>query len=325
VTERRTCSTAGLEVAVCSDLPWVGRLLEEAAAGELAANDRPADIEVHVERSDAPFPAPGAEVVTRGAVRTGGQLVVEDACASGFDLSVRPQGDRLTVRARWRPSSRDRAASALLRSRFHLLARSALLQYPALWWAGVRGAAPLHASAIEVDGCVLLLAGAGGVGKSTLLATELALGAVATSDNLCTSDGETVAGLLEPLRTETGSGRRMPHGRRERAWPRRAAVLRPHRVVVVRRGTGAVAATAQVDPAAAARVLVAGTYAAGELRRYWAFAATLALGTGLGPAHPAVDGVAARLVAALPCDELVLPGRPGTRLRDVVATASWAV
>ena len=65
----------------------------------------------------------------------------------GFDLRLRcgPEGVELTYR--WRPPARDRAAAWALRSRFHLLARAVLMQYPALWWAGTRGRAPLHASA----------------------------------------------------------------------------------------------------------------------------------------------------------------------------------
>ena len=55
------------------------------------------------------------------------------------------------------------------------------------------------------------------------------------------------------------------------------------------------------DPADAARALVAGTYAAGELRRYWAYAATLALATGRGPAHPPIDAIARALAERVPC------------------------
>ena len=40
---------------------------------------------------------------------------------------------------------------------------------------------------------------------------------------------------------------------------------------------------------------------AGELRRFWSFAATLALATGMGPAHPDVSGIAALLTDRLPC------------------------
>ena len=64
---------------------------------------------------------------------------------------------------------------------------------------------------------------------------------------------------------------------------------------------------------------------AGELRRYWSLAATLSLGTGAGPAHPAVEAVAATLV--LPLVVLrgltaLLPDDDGSRL---LATAVAAV
>jgi hypothetical protein len=72
---------------------------------------------------------------------------------------------------------------------------------------------------------------------------------------------------------------------------------------------------------AAYRALVAGTYAAGELRRYWSLVATLALATGRGPAHPGVEHVAAELTARLPCYQLDL-GRapvPGADLATLLA------
>ena len=50
-----------------------------------------------------------------------------------------------------------------------------------------------------------------------------------------------------------------------------------------------------LSPDEAARALVAGTYMAGELRRFWPFAATLALATGIGPVHPDVNGKLAGL------------------------------
>jgi hypothetical protein len=56
----------------------------------------------------------------------------------------------------------------------------------------------------------------------------------------------------------------------------------------------------------AARELVTGTYMAGELRRFWPLAATLALATGLGPAQPDVAGVAAAIAGRLPCLEVRL-------------------
>jgi hypothetical protein len=84
-------------------------------------------------------------------------------------------------------------------------------------------------------------------------------------------------------------------------------VLAPDRVVVLERAR--TTEIAETGPEQAARALVCGTYAAGELRRYWAFAATLAAGTDCGPAHPPVARVAAALADRLPAAELVLTGR----------------
>ena len=239
-----------------------------------------------------------------------------------------PDGPSVRVVARWRPPTRERVASLALRSRFHLLVRAVLLQYPALWQAGLRGRVPLHASGLALDGEVLLLAGPGGVGRTTTVLAAVERGAAACSDNLVVTDGRWLYGLVEPVRIEGGGGRRMAYGRSERTLPGAVASLAPDRILVLRRdtaapGTGAMHVAA-IDPDRAARVLTAATYTAGELRRYWAFAATLALGTGRGPAHPAVAQVAAALAARLPAAELVLTGRPAVDplvlLADTVAS-----
>jgi hypothetical protein len=258
-------------------------------------------------------------------------VIVRDACSSGLDLRVTAGGPTLDIAARWRPPVTGRAASAVLRARSRLLIRAVLLQYPALWWAQRRGRAPLHASVCTVGnpgGHTVLIAGPGGIGKSTLVNAELARGASAASDNVCVSDGRAAWGLLEPRRVPAGGpggghGRRMPHGRREAPWPNRVDELRPDLVLVLRRGTGEAATAAPCPPQTAARSLVAGTYMAGELRRYWSFAATLALGTGLGDTHPGVERVARALTTELPCLEVLLGARPGT-LGSVLPAATEA-
>jgi hypothetical protein len=67
---------------------------------------------------------------------------------------------------------------------------------------------------------------------------------------------------------------------------------------------------------------MAGTYMAGELRRYWALAATLALGTGLGSSHPPVERIAQELSTRLPCLLVTLGDRPGAPLRELLETTT---
>jgi hypothetical protein len=283
---------------------------------------------VTVERGSTAFDVTGWRVLTRGAWCRPGQVVVTDACSSGLDLRVTVGQPILDVVARWRPSGKGRAAAAVLRARARLLLRAVLLQYPALWRSQQRGRAPLHASVCglgEADGPTVLLAGPGGVGKSTLVHGELLGGAIATCDNLCVSDGQDVWGVVEPLRLPAemhgGRGRRMPHGRREVAWPQRADLMRPDRLVVLVRGGGKPAVT-RCDPGLAARSLVAGTYMAGELRRYWAFAATLALGTGVGGSHPPIQDIADTLSTRLPGLQVTLGDQPGAPLRELLSATA---
>jgi hypothetical protein len=314
----RTYGSAGLSVAFDCAPATVAAILEEAVAGEpQLAGTVTADVTVRVEASRSAFRTAGWSPLTRGAWASHGRVILENAGSSGLDVLVEPSGSGLTVLARNRPGLSTRTLSAAARSRHHLLVRAVLLQYPLLWWAGVTGQVPLHVSAVFVNGVGTVLAGPGGTGKSTLLRAELDAGADAVSDNLCVTDGSRLFGVVEPLRVTSGSGRRMPHGRREASWPRRVAALTPDRILVLRRGEQPEVLVRAVPAAQVARALEAGTYAAGELRRYWAFAATLALGTDLGPAHPPIGALAARLAARVPCAEVVLPARLGTRLTDL--------
>jgi hypothetical protein len=310
------------------------RWLADVLAGTLAPGGVPGEVTVHVQldASRARLPLPGARLVARGVWRSGDgepAALVEDACSAGFDLLVRPAPDDdgpLRITARYRPGLRTLAANRALRSRFRLLAGQTLVQYPVLWRSGLRGAVPLHAGALveapapgeaaggrRWSGGVLLI-GPGGVGKSTLLLAELAAGGEATCDNLCAWRDGAAYGVVEPLRIEGGTGRRTSRGRREQPLPHAVPAVRPDRLVLLRRDPAGRAATRTLTPAAAAHALTAGTYAAGELRRYWQFAAVLALATGAGPAHPPVAAAAARIAASLPCTEVHLAR--GRRLAD---------
>jgi len=316
--------TAGERLGVDCAVSWAGELIQEAADGGLLADDPDTGtVRVVVEDTRDAFDTGGWEPLARGVAGRDGSMVLRNLLSTGFDLRVDPSADGGTVAFtfRWRPARRERAMALALRSRFHLLARSCLLRYPALWWAGTRGRAPLHAAVCTVgDSNVALLAGPGGVGKSTLVSMELTDGGSAVGDNVCVSDGAAAWGVVEPLRIEGGGGRRMPHGRAERSMPNRVPVLVPDRVVVVRRGCDETGSVRPCRPLVAERSLVAGTYMAQELRRYWAFAATLGLGTGIGPAHPPVAQVAATLAGGLPATRITLPNRPGPGLRELLAS-----
>jgi hypothetical protein len=316
---RALLNTAGEQLAIECDLPWVADLIEESAGAELVkVGTTSSSIRIRIEAERRPFDVRGWVPFTRGAWHREGRVVMEDPCTAGFDMLASCDEDGARFTFRWRPSLRSRAAGLAFRSRFHLLARAVLVQYPAMWWAGAHGRAPLHASAFSTGAVTPLLAGPGGVGKSTLLFRELAEGATAVGDNLCVADGASVWGLVEPLRIEGGSGRRMAHGRREAPFPLRAREQVPDRIVVVRRSSSEGPVVRSCEPDVAARWLTAGTYMAGELRRFWAFAAALSLGTGAAPPHQPVGHIASTFAERLPCIELML-GRPSdARLSELL-------
>jgi hypothetical protein len=288
--------SGGEVVAVGCDDPRLAEVMREGADGQLAQLDRAPTISVSVERDRSPFTTSGWCALARGAWHRNGAVVVRDVCTSGLDLHVTVGGDVPEFVFRWRPPSTTRAAAAVLHARARLLARCVLLQYPVLWWAGTRERVPLHASLLQMPSVDVLVGGASGVGKSTLVASALAAGASASTDNLCVTDGQTAWGVVEPLRLDTGAGRRMPHGRREERIARRVPSVSPAVVALMRRGVDGNSSVSQLDARAAGRALAAGTYAAGELRRYWPFAALIAMGTGVGPVHPPVAAVARVLV-----------------------------
>jgi hypothetical protein len=320
--------TAGTTVDVrASTARQAGRLA--AAAGlDLRDGGGPAavpgptrpEVEVVVEHGRRRFDTSGMSPVTRGVWSSKGTVVIDDVGGSGFSQCWRPAEDHVEVRTRWAPGVLAQGATGL-RTRFDALRAQVLLHYPALWWAGTRGLAPLHVSVLDVGGVVVALAGPGGVGKSTLVARALSRGARATCDNVAVCDGETAHGLREPLRIAEAdggpaTGARTTHGRREMSWTGQVPSMRPDVVVVVRRGVGP--RVRDVDPSTARRALVAGTYAAGELRRFWALTAVLGLATGRGPVQPEVDAVAQRLTERVPCLELELGTTPGAGLHSLL-------
>ena len=317
--------TAGEGVSFDCSLGWVEELIREGSAGELKDDDPgPSSVRIRVEPSRAAFDVRGWKRLSRGAWVRAEEIVVENACSSGFDLRLRCSLAGADFTYRWRPPARDRSASWVLRSRFLLLARAVLMQYPALWWAGTRGRAPLHASAWTQGGSAPLVTAQSGIGRSTLLLKELELGASATGDNLAVGDGARLWGLVEPTRVEGGSGRRMTHGRREVLIAgSRVEAVDPDAVVVVERGQ-ADPLLRPCRPQRAEVALVTSTYMAGELRRYWPFAATLTAGTGIGPAHPPVGEVASTFASGRPTFLLALGEERGVCLSELLGTLEVA-
>jgi hypothetical protein len=319
---RAVVSTAGTRVGVECELPWAAQLLAECCGDTLELDPPstadPAQLCISIESSHDPFDVSGLAPLSRSAWSGAGELVMRDVCTSGFDLRLRLNKGRPAITYRWRPPPATRTAAMVLRARFQLLARAALLQYPAMWWASTRGAVPLHAAVLSVDGVAMLLAGPAGVGKTTLLMRELRNGGVATSDNLSVSDGSNCWGVVEPVRVEGVTGRRMTHGRHETQLPRRIECLIPDVVVVLRRSLDGAMAVRRCSSNEAVRSLAGGTYMAGELRRYWAFAATLATATGLGPVHPAISETSALLSRRLSCLEVSLPANCELRMHEVL-------
>ncbi len=317
--------TAGESLSLSSSLDWVSDLLAEGTGAELRSGEAPdASVFVRVEAERSPFETSGWDALARGVWQRGGSVVLKNVCTAGFDLHVSCRGGWPEFTYRWRPPARDRAAARVLRSRFHLLARAALLQYPVLWWAGTRGRVPLHASGCRSERSSALLTAQSGIGRSTLVLAETLVGGRGTGDNLSVGDGETLWGLVEPARVEGGSGRRMPHGRQETSLPNRISSLEPDSVVTIVRGSGDAPSLASCSAEAASRALVASTYMAGELRRYWGFAAALAAGTGLGPAHPPVADVAATFAENLPCYSLALGREPQACLGELLEATQVA-
>jgi hypothetical protein len=308
-------ATAGELVAISSRLPWLDEIIEDGCDGRLTAlSSAPGSptVMLEIESSRRPFPIGGLVPIARGVYGSSSLVVMEDVGSSGLDLAIGWNGDVLHVTTRWRPTHQERIVSVALPTRNRLLLREVLLQYPAMWRAGVRGRAPLHASVCRrnatVDGTVRLIAGPSGVGKSTFVQRDLSVGGDATCDNLCVCDGTTAWGVVEPVRVPSSvAGRRSTHGRRETTLGRRVEHLDPTMIVLLRRSGPDPRESRFTAAEVAFRTLVTGTFMAGELRRYWGFAATLALATGEGPAEPEVAQVARRLADRLPASEVFVP------------------
>ncbi|NUP48350.1 MAG: hypothetical protein HOW97_13740 [Catenulispora sp.] len=246
--------TAGVEVQATSASRRVGEELAVVLDGAPTGDGAFGRIQLEVEASRAQF--------------TG--TVLKNVATSGFDMRFEVGEAETLVSARWRPGRRERLLNRALKARQRLLLAQALVHYPALWQAGIAGAVPIAGCVLMVKGRGVLVSGPSGVGKSTLLAHELAAGATAISDNLVALDppNRMAHGLVEPLRADFSQlppgiatplpRRRTTRGRGEGHLNRRADSVSVDAVVLLRRA-GAVPGLTRLGPGAAARELAAAT------------------------------------------------------------------
>lgn len=321
-TTRLLLHTAGQRVMVEGAPGAVRAVIAATGGAEVASADLP-NLVLSLENGRRRFDTARCEPITRGVWSTDrGEAIIESVGGSGYHQLWCIDEDGLRVSTRWAPTAKETAAARLLPARHRALSGQVLVHYPALWLAMQQGLAPLHVSVVEIDGFAVLLAGPGGVGKSSLVFRELAAGGRATCDNLAACDGSVAYGVAEPLRLPAeitdSSGRKTFHGRREVSWDSRLQSLRPSLIVVLRRGVQDEPVVRDISERQAVRAIVAGTYSAGELRRFWAIASVLALATRCGPIHPPVEEVAGTLAAGLPCVELKLGLRPGAGLAELL-------
>lgn len=231
-----------------------------------------------------------------------------------FRLGNTPWSDRL------RRLRQGRQAQALRRRRLPTLV-SYLVYYPCWWWAEERqGFHPIHAAGVSTPRGVVLLAGASGVGKSTL-ATALAAApdAQLLGDSFVLHHGDEVRAVHEPILLDAWSRAWLgPRGDQLQAMQQPYMLQRSgyqmhpeHRaekgraVLLLFPRRSKQPYLRAISPQLAQQRLSAGDLIINDLRRYFAFAAVLE--------HLAPRGLVARreahlgqLAASVPAYELGL-------------------
>jgi hypothetical protein len=285
------------------------------------------DVEIWVERDRHDFDGKASTLVTDGVRVEPDTGVVISSMGGSRHAQWWSAGERLRVCSRLRRRLPERAA-LVPPARRRALDAQMVMHYPTLWWAGVQGLVPLHAAVVALDDVVVMLAGPSGIGKTALLSAAVRDGVPAMCDSIAVSDGTCTHGLAQPMRVAAPTTSRAHRAgsvgahtirvRGDSPWGDRLPALVPDVIVTVRLG-GDRGRVRAAPPTVVARSLVAGTFAAGELDRYWPLCAILALATGLGPAVPPVAEVARKLTERVPCLELTLGARPGASLHDLLS------
>jgi hypothetical protein len=248
-------------------------------------------------------------------------------------LRLRWEDERLTVEGDFyyrlaNDRHRDRAKRLLYRKRVDALRRRRfttllyyLIYYPCWWWLEqMQDLHPIHAAGVRTGPDVVLLGGASGVGKSTLaIALAMQPGARLLSDSFVLHNGNDVFAVREPVLLNSWSrrwlgaqgeelqpidwryclnrgGYQLP-ARRLAAGGRAGLLLFPRRApeTYMRR----------ISSEQAHQRLSAADLIINDLRRYWAFAATVEQ---MVPGRLVArrEAQLARLTAEVPCFELGL-------------------
>jgi hypothetical protein len=241
-----------------------------------------------------------------------GQLIVEG------DFYYRLANDPVRDRARrWLYPKR---VAALRRRRFTTLLYY-LVYYPCWWWLEqTQDRHPIHAAGVRIGSSVIVLGGASGIGKSTLaVALASVAGGQLLSDSFVLHDGEDIFAVHEPVLLDAWSRRWLgDHGQdlQPIEWryclnrhgyhlpPERLASGGRCNLLLFPRRTAQAYVRRIAAPQAHQR-LSAADLIINDLRRYWAFAATLEQ-VAPGGLVARREAQLARLTAEVPCYELGL-------------------
>ena len=231
-----------------------------------------------------------------------------------YRLGNSPLSDRIRRARRW--SQR----SALRRRRFTTLLYY-LVYYPCWWWLEhTRDIHPIHAAAVTTDAGAILLAGASGVGKSTLaVALAMTPGARLLSDSFVLHHGDDVWAVREPILLDAWSWRWLgsaaerlqsmdgSFGLNRHGYQLPSALLsdgaRATLVLFPRRTSQPL--VRRISGEQAHHRLSAADLIINDLRRYWAFAAVLEQ-LQFGGLAARREAHLARLVADVACYDIGL-------------------
>jgi len=243
------------------------------------------------------------------------------------------RGGRLTVEGDFyhrlsKDQRRDRAKRLLYRSRIDGLRRRRfttllyyLIYYPCWWWLEqTQDLHPIHAAGARTDSAVILLAGASGVGKSTLaVALASQPGARLLSDSFVLHSGADVFAVREPVLLDGWSRRWLgTHGDELQTIDWRYGLNRSGYLLPAKRLAAGGRAGLLLFPRRAPQGYVrrisseqahqhmsAADFIINDLRRYWAFAAIIEQMVP-GRLMTRRETQLAKLTAEVPCYEVGL-------------------